>query len=300
MAQLRVSYFAGADAWALYAGVEQGFFAAAGLDVAMTPTHGSVAQISHLMSGDFDVALTAMDNLVAYNEGQGDPSVAGPFDLVAFIGVNQGLMQLVTRPEITSYEEIRGKRLAVDAVATGFSFVLRHMLEQHGIKDGDYTYVPVGNTERRLEALAEGRADVALVQSPFDLIGKTKYGLRVLESAIDVLGHYQATVGITRRSWAATHANELTALAGAFQKATAWIHANRSAATGILARHANMPLEFAEQAAPLILDPVTGLRRDGSFEIAGIDAVLTLRSHFAQPQKALGPSASYIDERYLR
>jgi TRAP-type uncharacterized transport system substrate-binding protein len=63
------------------------------------------------------------------------------------------------RPDITSYEDIRGKRLAVDAVATGFSFILRHMLEQHGIKNGDYTYVRARrSTERRLEALAEDRA----------------------------------------------------------------------------------------------------------------------------------------------
>jgi hypothetical protein len=53
MTSLGVSHFAGADAWALYA------------DVEMTPTHGSAAQISHLMSGDFDVASTAMDNLIA-------------------------------------------------------------------------------------------------------------------------------------------------------------------------------------------------------------------------------------------
>ena len=78
-------------------------------------------QMNALVRGDIDIALTAMDNVLGYAEGQAG---RGPADLIAVLGVNQGgRSKLVVARDITSIEQLRGRAIAVDAVATGYAFV---------------------------------------------------------------------------------------------------------------------------------------------------------------------------------
>ena len=202
---LRLNVFGGLDAWTIYVIHDRGLMNAAGYDVSLTTTPGSVPQFAHMLAGDADIALTAMDNVVAYDSGQGDPSVTGDLDFFAFLGIGPGFLRLLVRPEITSYDQLRGKTFAVDAPSTGFSFVLRRMLEKNGIMPGEYSFVALGSTQKRFDGMVAGQAVGGMVASPFDLIGAQKYGFRVLGNAADTLGHYEATVMMARRSWAATH-----------------------------------------------------------------------------------------------
>jgi len=39
---------------------------------------------------------------------------------------------------VSSYSQLRGKTLSVDARTTGYAFVLIEMLERAGLKEGDY------------------------------------------------------------------------------------------------------------------------------------------------------------------
>ena len=60
----------------------QGFFARHGVAVNLTYTPNSVFLMTSLIEGKFDMALTSIDNLVAYQEGQGEAAVKVPVDLV--------------------------------------------------------------------------------------------------------------------------------------------------------------------------------------------------------------------------
>ena len=68
--KLEVSFFPGAN-WVLLIAQNEGFFAREKLDVHFNPVHGSVEQINNMMSGKADLGLTAFDNVVAYDAGQG-------------------------------------------------------------------------------------------------------------------------------------------------------------------------------------------------------------------------------------
>jgi ABC-type nitrate/sulfonate/bicarbonate transport system substrate-binding protein len=295
-AMLRLNIFGGVDAWPVYVMHDKGL-----LDVAITPTPGSVPQMQHMMAGDADLALTAMDNILAYDEGQGDPSVPGPFDLAGILGIGPGFLKLVVRPDITSYEQLRGKVFAVDAAGTGFSFVLRRMLEKNGIAPGEYSFVAVGSTQRRFDAMVAGQAVGGVVATPFDLLGQQKYGFHVLGSAIDTLGHYQATAVMARRSWAATHRPAIASFVRAYRAATAWLYdpASRTEAIAILARNADLPVDLVTQIAPVILGNPASFSRTGAFDVAGVSMVVELRSAYAVPKKPLDSAAKYIDPSYL-
>src|SRR6266699_3300012 len=101
--------------WPVWVAQEKGLFAKNGLEVKITPTPSSVFQLTNLIDGKVDIAMTAIDNLIAYREGQGEVPKPGP-DLFAFMGGDNGFLRLVTVPEVKSFGDLRGKTLSVDAL----------------------------------------------------------------------------------------------------------------------------------------------------------------------------------------
>ena len=69
---LEVIAFGGGGNWPVWAAEEKGLFAKNGIAVKLSFTPNSVEQIRNLMSGKYDLGTTAYDNVVAYQEGQGE------------------------------------------------------------------------------------------------------------------------------------------------------------------------------------------------------------------------------------
>lgn len=298
---LRLNIFGGTDAWPVYVIAAKRLLEPLGYAPSIVTTGGSVAQFQALQSGSADLALTALDNVVAYDEGQGDPAVTGTFDGAAFLGISSGSLALLVRPDVTSYAQLRGATLAVDAPNTGFSFVLRRMLQNNGIAPGGYSFAAVGNTQKRFDAMVAGQAAGAVVSTPFDLLGVQKYGFHVLGTALSALGHYQATVMAAQRSWLAAHAAAAAAFVRAYRGATAWLAdpANHTEAAAILTRGAELPPDVVAQIAPRILADPNGFSRSGAFDMAGVATVLSMREAYAVPPKKLRPPQAYLDPRFL-
>ena len=82
----------------LWAARDQGFFARHGLVVDLTVTVDSKQVFSGLMDGRYQVAITAFDNIVAYQEGQGELKFDPPSDFFAFMGSDDGFLSLVAVP----------------------------------------------------------------------------------------------------------------------------------------------------------------------------------------------------------
>src|SRR5689334_3891762 len=84
---VRVITFRGAPFSPVMVGVDKGLYARAGLDVSITFTPNSVFQMTNFAAGKFDVALTLIDNVIAYAEGQGEVKLDRPADIVALFGL---------------------------------------------------------------------------------------------------------------------------------------------------------------------------------------------------------------------
>ena len=116
--------FPGTGNWPIRIAQEKGYFAQAGIEVNLTPTPNSVFQMTNLIDGKFDIGMTAVDNVIAYAEGQGEVAVSREPDLFVFMGGSPSIPVLVTIPEVKTTQELKGKTLAVDAITTGYAFVL--------------------------------------------------------------------------------------------------------------------------------------------------------------------------------
>ena len=65
---LSVISFPGTGNLTHFAATENGYYSDEGLAVELTPTPNSVYQITNTVAGEFNIASTAIDNIVAYQE----------------------------------------------------------------------------------------------------------------------------------------------------------------------------------------------------------------------------------------
>ena len=153
---------------------DKGFFEAAGVRVNLTTTPSSAYQAENLVAGQFQIAGTAFDNVVAYQEGQGAVALQRQPDLFAFMGATQIELAFVVAPDIASYADLKGRSLALDALSTGFAFVLYEMLARGGLARGDYELAPVGATPQRWESVKAGAHAGTLTIEPFTSIARNQ------------------------------------------------------------------------------------------------------------------------------
>ena len=299
-APLQVIVFPGGFNWPIWAALEKGLFAAEGLDVKLTPTPSSAFQLQNLIEGKFDIGMTAFDNVVAYQEGQGEATIAGTPDLFVFMGGDNGFLRLVVVPEVQRYADLRGKELSVDALTTGYSFVLQKMLQTGGLKPDEYSLVRAGGVLQRWDALREKKHAGTMLITPFEVLAEAA-GFRRLGNAADALGRYQGLVGAARRSWARENPAKLVGYIRAYRAGLAWLYdpANRAEALQILQKNVRgMTPELAGKTYDVLLAPVGGFDRAAALDVEGARTVLKLRSEYGRPQKELTDPARYVDLSY--
>ena len=298
---LEVIVFAGGFNWPIWAAQHQGYFTNNGVEVHLTLTPGSEYQLKGLIEGNFDLAMTAIDNVIAYDEGQGEAPVSVKPDLVVVMGGDNGFLRLVTVPEVTSYAGLKGKALTVDARTTGYAFVLLKMLQLGGLRDDEYELVKAGGVLARFEDLLQHKHAGTLLLSPFEVAAETK-GFHVLGSAVDNFdGHYQGLVAATRREWANEHGSELIGYIRGYIAGLAWLYnpRNKDAAIALLQEHLpQMSAELVVKSHDILLDPKRGFDPKAAIDLEGVRKVLTLRSEYGQPRKPLADPMKYLDLTY--
>jgi hypothetical protein len=65
-----VIVFPGGFNWPIWVAQDKGYFASGGIEVNLTNTPNSVFQLTNLIEGKFDIAMTAIDNVIAYMGGK--------------------------------------------------------------------------------------------------------------------------------------------------------------------------------------------------------------------------------------
>jgi len=298
-APLRVISFDGGWNLPVWAAQRQGFFETNGVSVQLTYTPNSAFLITSLLDGKFDIALATIDNLIAYQEGQGEAKIADNPDLFAFMGGDGGFFSIVARPGIKDVAGLKGGTLSVDAMTTGLAFVLRELVVRGGLAETDVTFVRAGGTASRYRDLIAGKHDATLLRTPFELLARDR-GFVVLASA-ESLGAYQGTAGYARRSWARDHEAALVGFLRAYKAATDWLYdrKNRDVVEALLiANIRDMTPALARQSYDLLLADRGGLARDLAPDSAGIRTVLELRTKYGMPQKSLADPMKYVDLGY--
>jgi ABC-type nitrate/sulfonate/bicarbonate transport system substrate-binding protein len=296
MSKLSVIAFPGAPNLPVFAAQAHGFFTEAKLEVDFQTTPSSLFQFEKFGTGVFDIAFTAFDNVVAYREGQGAAKLPSLPDFRAVMGCTQIELCLVVSPDIKSVEDLRGRSLALDAVSTGFAFVLYEMLARSGLKPGDYEVVAVGATPERWRSVKDGAHAGTITIEPFTSIARAA-GFPTLLRSGDLFPSYQGGVIAVRRDWAVENNSTLDAFLGVYLRALSWAldPANRLAGATILSER--MP-EIQPKALDAVMNSVlserSGLTPGGAILRDGAQTVLRLRSQYGPGGAALTDVDRYL------
>ena len=121
-----------------------------------------------------------------------------------------------------------------------------------------------------------------------------------LGNVIDYVPDWQFVSINSSRDWAAKNRGLLVRFLRVMLRGTAWLYANRAAASAIAARELPAPLAHAERAWDFFTS-TDALTRDMSVNSKGIAKVIaTLQEAGLLPREAPADPAFYIDDSYLR
>ena len=156
---------------------QKGFFTKYGLAPEIIYIPGGSTNIQALLSGNLDLTqLSGAPGAAANLEGADIVYIAGFLDKLNY--------QLVTRPEIKSAEQLKGKKLGISRFSSSADFGLRAILKRLGIDPAkDVTILQIGDEPARSAALKTGNIDGTVMNAPFG-IEAAKLNLNVLADAL--------------------------------------------------------------------------------------------------------------------
>ena len=174
---IRMINFAGGFNLPIWMTIRQGFFASEKIDVKIDFTPGSTYQLTHMIAGTYDMGFTAIDNIIAYREGQNEAYLppGTNVDLIAVLASDDGFLSISAQKGITSVEALKGHTVTVDAMTTGFAFVLREVLARKGVPESEVKFERAGGVANRFRMMIENPNHAATTQmTPFDLLGEAR------------------------------------------------------------------------------------------------------------------------------
>jgi ABC-type nitrate/sulfonate/bicarbonate transport system substrate-binding protein len=213
------------------------------------------------------------------------------------MGATQIELAFVTAPDVKQYSDLKGKTLALDALATGFAFVLYEMLADGGLTPDDYTRVPVGATPNRWESVRDGKHAGTLTIEPFTSIARAQ-GFNVLDISSRLYPDYQGGVVAARSDWAASYGDAVRGYIKGYLKGLEWVldPKNAEEASAMLLR--NMPAikpGVVGAVMKSLLSPNSGLTPKGAILREGMKTVLALRSKYGESGTVLSDIDKYLD-----
>jgi ABC-type nitrate/sulfonate/bicarbonate transport system substrate-binding protein len=266
----------------------RGFFAAAGLDVEVMVTPNSTDQMRGLGQGSWQIVSTAFDNILGWSGREGA-------EIVAIAQVAQGVvLPVYVRPEIKTWEDLRSKPLAVDAVDTAYALVLRRVLLAHGLEmeRGDYRLIAKGTTEYRLDSMIQGETFAGVLNAPWDGKGVAAGMVRFADHR-DVLPDYPGGVFAVSRRWAAENRDLLVRYLRAWNDALRWAHEEKNRGEALKLIAAEEKLDEKGAARKLAQLPASG-----NLNLTGLQSVLDLRVQFNLTPPMGKDLTKYYDESF--
>jgi len=295
LSTVRVNSFPNAKALPLHAGLAQGIFARHGLALQLSFTENSTRQREGLAAGEFDIVHAAVDNAVAMVE-------TAKKDVLIVTGGDSGMNEFFVQAYVSSFADLRGRKIVVDAANTAYAIQAKKILQKHGLKDGaDYTVVPVGRGELRLKAMAENSDyAAAILNLPFTIQAE-QLEMKSLGNTVDILGPYQANGAFALRAWVESNGPLLERYIAAYVESLRWVRRpeNQARCVAILMEKLKIPREVAERSYRLLVDPVRGFTPDAAFDMEGFRNLLALRAEI-EGGGTPPPSEKYLDLSYYR
>jgi ABC-type nitrate/sulfonate/bicarbonate transport system substrate-binding protein len=279
----------------LYVAQRKGMLAREELVLDIVPLPGVEHMIGELDKGTVDISSTATPYLV-------QAALTGS-DAVAVVGGPANTIQsLVSKPGITSFDQLRGKTVAVSLPIDVISIGTRQLLAKHGLREEDFVAKELIGTPKRANCLEMGDCAAAPLGQPDDIVFARK-GFHVLGNSHEVIPAMQFTVVAARRTWAAQHKDALVRFARAMGEAYRFMHNpdNRDEVVAIAASTTGTLHDIAGDIYKLYYEPDLGVMpRQAEISLPGFSKIIELLGDAGALRPPLPPAERFVDLQFLQ
>jgi NitT/TauT family transport system substrate-binding protein len=182
----------GATNGSIWAAEEQGLFRKHGVDVEVIFIGGGGARVvSSLLAGDIHFS-------VGGGEGSIRSQMRGAETVIASSTLTKGLQRILAKPEIKSYQDLKGRKIGITQFGSAAHLVLALMLKKWNMRPDQVQTLQVGSSPALLASLEKGGIDAAVLTLPTFFLAEDK-GYRVVGDPMTMDIYYlQNTLESTR------------------------------------------------------------------------------------------------------
>ena len=268
---------------------EAGFFKKQGLEVKLVFIPSGPTGTTAILAGEADVGVIGGFAPIRAILG-------GAKDLV-IIGESKNAIvaTIVGKKEITTVQELKGKRLGIDRIGSNPDMFTQAALSRFNMDPlHDLQYIQMGNIGQGIPALKGGAIDALTTNPPDDLLAQ-KLGFRVILDITAMKIPFAATVLASSRNTVARKQPELTKFMHAYAEAVHYFLTNQEGASQVMAKYTkvtdrevlNYAIETDSKAVQKTLE----------VDPKGIELILGLIGKTV-PQAASAKSQDFYDARF--
>ena len=257
----------------LYIAQERGFFREEGLEAQLVQVRATAA-IAALVSGEVHALGSIGSAVRAIQRG-------APAKVLA-VSLRRPLFWLVSRPELKSFSELKGKVMGTTTLGGSQHTAGIRLLRKAGLDpDKDMTVILAGDVPTQLQALVSSSIQVGILSPPTVIVARDKFKMNVLASAMDEFTSLQNGLAVTERNLQEQR-ELIKRILRARAKGSRYFHQNERGASEVLAKYLAVELPTALETYRLSRP---------AFTADGIPADEEIREHLKMDAQILGLAA---------
>jgi len=273
----------------------KGFLTRENIELEVIGLRGVQYQIEELDKGIVDVSHTATPYLIQLVL-KGSPSVGivgGPANTI---------FSLMAKPEIKTYDDLKGKLIGMSLPVDTISIASRMLLAKHGLKEPAFRTKELVGTPIRAKCLTDGECDAVPLGQPDDIVFAQK-GFTKLGDSLEVIPVLQFNVIAARRDWAEKNKATAVGFVRAFGNAYKFMRdpQNRAEVAQTIVETTGAPLDVARSMLSFYYEPDRGVMpKQAEISMAGVTKVIELLGETGELKAPLPAAERFVDLQYLK
>jgi ABC-type nitrate/sulfonate/bicarbonate transport system substrate-binding protein len=232
----------------LFIAQERGFFREEGIDPQLVQVQATAA-IAATVSGEVNALGSVGSAIRAIQRGV-------PIKVLT-VSLRRPLFWLVTRPELKTFAELKGKVAGTTTIGGSQHTAGIRMLRRGGIDpDKDVTVMLAGDVPTQLKALVNGSIQIGFLSPPSVIIARDKFRMNVLASAMDEFSSLQNGLAVLEKNLK-DQRDLAKRMLRARAKGNRYFHQNERGSAEVLAKVLNVDMPTALETYRISLPAFT-------------------------------------------
>jgi NitT/TauT family transport system substrate-binding protein len=223
----------------LFIAQENGFFREEGLEVQLNQVRADAAMAA-VLTGELFAYDSVGTSVRAFQKG-------APVKILA-VNLQSPLFWLVARPELKSFNELKGKVMGTTSFGGVQHLAGLRMLRRGGVNQEEVTVILAGDPATQLQSIVNSVIHIAVLSPPTVILARDKFKLNVLANALDEFpSFFQSGLAVTDKSLSSQ--NDLVKrILRARAKANRFFFETESGASEVIAKVLKVDLPVARES----------------------------------------------------